>query len=84
MIIISDIIGLLGVVIMLVAYFLLSLRKISAEAMSYPILNALGSLMVMFSLFYAWNLSAFVMELCWFLISLYGMLCIWRIKRKKA
>ena len=79
-----DLIGLIGVIITLVAYLLLSINKILARSMLYPGLNALGSLMILFSLFYHWNLSAFIMEICWALVSFYGMFATWRITRKSA
>lgn len=79
-----DAVGLVGVIITLAAYFLLSIHKISARSMLYPGLNALGSLLILFSLYYHWNLSAFIMEICWALVSFYGMFATWRITRKSA
>jgi len=82
MIALSDVIGLIGVTLTLIAYFLLSINKIKAHAMMYPTLNAVGSLMILCSLYYHWNLSAFIMETCWALISFYGMVTAWLLIRK--
>jgi len=38
------------------------------------LLNALGASLVMVSLLFDFNLSAFLMEAFWFLISLFGLL----------
>lgn len=69
-----DIAGLTGVVLIIVAYLLLQIGKLPSTAPSYSLLNALGALLVMVSLFFDFNLSAFLMEAFWFLISLFGLL----------
>ena len=68
-----DTIGLIGVAIILVAYFLMYIEKIQADCLYYYLFNSVGSLLIIYSLLYAWNLSAWIMELCWLLISLAGM-----------
>jgi drug/metabolite transporter superfamily protein YnfA len=73
-----DLLGLVGVFITLVAYFLLNTRKISAEKYTFPVLNAIGSVLILYSLFFEWNISAFIMEICWLLISCYG---VWQVMR---
>jgi len=69
----SDLIGNVGVLLMVIAYLLLQLEKLSSSAASYLLLNALGAIMVMISLSFRFNLSAFLMEAFWLLISLYGL-----------
>lgn len=68
-----DLLGLLGVFITLIAYFLLNIKKISSEKTAYPILNIIGSVLILYSLFFEWNIAAFVMEICWLLVSFYGL-----------
>ncbi len=68
-----DLVGNTGVLLMVVAYMLLQLEKLSSSALSYPLLNAVGATMVMISLMFSFNLSAFLMEAFWLLISLYGL-----------
>lgn len=77
-----DIIGCIGGVLILYAYFLLQLRKITAEALSYSILNLLGAIFILISLLDSWNLAAFGVEIAWMLISLFGIYE-WYILRKK-
>jgi len=77
-----NLIGLLGVFITLIAYCLLQLGKIDSTDFSYSISNALGSVMIMYSLFYAWNIAAFLMEVSWLSISLYGGYKAYRLCKK--
>lgn len=67
-----DIAGLVGVVLIVIAYLLLQLGKLPSSAPSYSLLNALGAFLVMVSLFFDFNLSAFLMEAFWLLISVFG------------
>ena len=68
-----DAIGLLGVLLILLAYFLLQAGRLRGDALPHQLLNAAGALLVLVSLLYAFNLSAFLMELAWLLVSIYGM-----------
>jgi hypothetical protein len=68
-----DLVGNIGVLLMVIAYLLLQLEKLSSAALSYLLLNAVGAMLVMISLMFRFNLSAFLMEAFWLLISLYGL-----------
>jgi len=70
-----DIAGFIGVVLIIVAYLLLQLEKLPSSSPKYSLLNAAGALLIMVSLIFSFNLSAFVVEAFWFLISLLG---VWR------
>lgn len=70
---ISNIIGLIGVTIVLLAYLLLQLNRITPLNYMYPFLNLLGSLMILFSLVFIWNLPAAIMEAAWALVSIFGL-----------
>ena len=67
-----DLAGFVGVVLIVIAYLLLQLNKLPSSAPTYSLLNAIGALLVMVSLVFDFNLSAFLMEAFWFLISLFG------------
>jgi len=69
-----DLLGNIGVLLMVVAYLLLQLEKISSSATSYLLLNTIGAVLVIISLTFRFNLSAFLMEAFWLLISLYGLM----------
>ena len=68
-----DFIGTIGVVTIILTYILLQTEKIKSESLAYSVLNALGAGMIVFSLIYSFNFSAFVVESFWVLISLYGI-----------
>ncbi|MEO7971769.1 MAG: hypothetical protein ABI698_10750, partial [bacterium] len=54
-------------------YLLLQLNRISSNSLSYSVLNALGASLIIISLVFNFNLSAFIMEVIWVVISLFGL-----------
>lgn len=66
-------IGLLGVIVIITTYFLLQIDKIDSKSFSYSILNIVGSFFIIISLNKDWNLSAFIIEFFWIIISVYGI-----------
>ena len=67
-------VGLLGTALVLLAYFLLQIRKVNGHGMIYQLMNALGSLGVLVSLVAIHiNLVAISLALAWLLISIYGI-----------
>ncbi len=79
---ITEGVGLIGVIILPVAYFLLQTGRLRVEDLIYSLLNLLGSLFIFFSLLFKWNLSAALIEIFWALISLYGVVTYFIRKRK--
>ena len=77
-----DLAGFGGVLLIVIAYLLLQLEKLPSSSLSFSLLNASGSLLIALSLFFKFNLSAFLIEVFWFLISLLG-LTRWLISRKR-
>lgn len=71
--ILLNIIGMAGVVLVLLAYFMLQTGRLGVRDAAYPLLNIAGSLMIIASLTVDWNLPSFVIQCCWIAISLYGM-----------
>lgn len=69
-----DLAGNIGVVLMVLAYLLLQAEKLSSRSLSYSMMNATGALLVVISLFYRFNLSAFLVEAFWLLISVFGLI----------
>lgn len=77
-----DLAGFIGVLLIVIAYLLLQLDKLPSSSLSFSFLNAAGSLLIMLSLIFKFNVSAFMMEVFWFLISLIG-LSKWLAARKR-
>jgi hypothetical protein len=68
-----DLAGFVGVLLIVVAYLFLQLDKLPSSSPSYSLLNASGALLIIVSLIFKFNLSAFIVETFWFLISLFGL-----------
>jgi hypothetical protein len=68
-----DYIGISGVSLIIAMYLLLQLEKIDPTSIKFSLLNASGSLLIIFSLTYHWNVSSFFIEFFWVLISLFGL-----------
>lgn len=79
-----DVIGNLGVAMIVGTYFLVQIGKMSASGLAYTSLNGLGAALIMVSLYYNFNLSAFIIECFWILISLVGMVRIFLERRRKT
>jgi hypothetical protein len=67
-----DFVGNIGVALMMIAYLLLQLDKLK-NGFLYSVVNAVGASLVILSLLTNFNLSAFLMEAFWVLISLLGI-----------
>lgn len=83
---ISDYVGMIGVLIILIAYFLLSTGKWVSDSSIYQFLNFLGAWLILFSLYFHWNISSVVIEIAWIIISIIGMMrcCFLNKKSLKA
>lgn len=79
-----DVVGIVGVAMVLVTYFLLQSEKIDSKGFLYSFLNLLGALLIVYSLLYSWNLASFIIEFFWILISLYGLKKWYRNKTESA
>lgn len=68
------IVGLIGMLVTLLAYFLLQAQKLHGNGLIYQLMNALGALGVALSLLFGtFNLPAFLLEVIWLAISIYGI-----------
>ena len=77
---IPDVIGLTGVALLIVTYALLQLDKIDPKGFWYSFNNLLVAILVTVSLVYTPNLASIVIEVFWFLISLYGVVMFFKRK----
>lgn len=76
----SDIVGGVGVAIIVVTYLGLQIEKLDAQTYSYSVANILGAVCIIVSLMVNFNLSAFIIEIFWLAISFFGL---WRVYRKR-
>ena len=77
-----DLLGFTGVVLILAVYLLLQMQRLHSTGWLYSALNGVGAILVLVSLTQEFNFSAFVLEIAWLLISLYGLKAWW--ERRKA
>ena len=75
-----DLVGNIGVVILMITYLMLQLSKLSSDSLAYSVLNAVGAGLIVISLLFDFNLSALLMEVFWVLISFVGIYRYFRLK----
>lgn len=75
-----DLVGNLGVVLIVGAYLWLQLERISSKSIWFSAINALGAIMIILSLLEKFNLSALLMEVFWLFISVFGLAKSWSQK----
>ncbi|MBM3886989.1 hypothetical protein FJ364_03585 [Candidatus Dependentiae bacterium] len=81
---ITDGVGLLGVAVTILMYLLLQTEKLASTSFSYSFWNGVGSVMIIYSLFFAWNIASFLMELIWLGISGYGAWKAFKSSKRKV
>ncbi len=77
----GETVGIIGSVMLMVAYFMLQYSKVKGNSSLYLYLNLFGALFILFSLYFAPNRPAILMELFWVGISVYGL---WKRKVKTS
>lgn len=77
-----DVVGTLGVAAVVGSYLLLQLGRLDPKSLGYSLANALGAGLVVLSLAYDFNLSAFVIEAFWVVVSLVGVWRWWHRRRE--
>lgn len=70
---IFDIIGLIGVALILVVYGLVHADRVDVKKVGFSVLNAIGAALILISLYNNFNLASVTIEVAWMLISFYGI-----------
>jgi paired small multidrug resistance pump len=78
-----DILGYLGVFLVLSAYSLQQVRRIDGNGLLYPVLNLIGACLILVSLYYKPNLPAMLMEIAWAIVSLIGIFIAIKLRNSK-
>lgn len=76
-----DFVGNIGVILILLAYLLLQISVLKSESLNFSFLNLIGALLILVSLYFEFNLSAFLVEFFWLIISIIGILKSWKLKK---
>jgi len=74
----ADLIGLVGVAVFLVAYFVVQVLRRPPSGGLAVTLNLIGPVCMLFSLRQDFNLASFVSQWCWMALTLVGW---WRSRR---
>lgn len=77
----SDIVGIAGVVLLLLAFFALNTGRVTSGSISYQLLNLIAAWLILYSLYFHWNTPSVLIELAWIIISVVGLVRIF-IKNK--
>jgi hypothetical protein len=68
-----DLIGLVGIALSIGCYARVQWHRDYAKKLSYSVLNFLSAVLLGVSIFHNWNLSSFIGNSFWLLISVYGI-----------
>ena len=77
----ADAAGLFGVLLILLAYAGAQLGRLDPRSAAALVMNLAGAGLIMWSLSFRFNLSAFLMEAAWALVALFGLV---RLAVRKA
>lgn len=76
-------IGFVGMAFVVIAYLLLQVNKYTIKSLQYQLLNLVGAILLLISLFVHFNLGSFIIEVFWIVITLYGIFVNIKSKKKK-
>lgn len=68
-----DVVGLAGTLMILAAFFMQQIGRLSGTDLAYQSMNLLGAAGILVSLLGSFNLSVFLLEVAWVLVSAYGI-----------
>lgn len=77
-------VGVLGALINLVAYGLMTTGRVRAQEMRYQLMNIVGTTGILLSLLAQWNLPSFLLNLAWLAIGVVAVLRIMRARKTMA
>jgi predicted membrane protein len=75
---IVDAIGMIGTIMVVLAYYLLQLERTDPRGLTYNVINLVGATFLLFSLCFNFNLASFVIEIFWIGASLIGLWNYWQ------
>ena len=74
-------IAFLGMICIVMGYFLLQIGRLNSRDLAYQIINLVGAVLLIISLFVHFNLGSFLIEVFWIFITIYG---IYKIYKERA
>ncbi|MDI3335078.1 hypothetical protein QKW60_01545 [Defluviimonas aestuarii] len=68
-----DIVGTIGVLLIVGAFSLLQLQRVDSDSAYYSLFNGVGAALILFSLCFEFNLASFMLEFFWLIASVVGI-----------
>ncbi|WP_170607423.1 CBU_0592 family membrane protein [Ruegeria arenilitoris] len=78
----ADAIGSIGALVVVAAYLATQVRLLNSEDLIFPVVNLLGSGLIVYSLLYNFNLASMLIEGFWIIISLIGIIQHFRLRQR--
>lgn len=78
---IVDAIGSFGALLVVAAYFATQMRMMNSNDLAFPLVNLLGSVLIVYSLVHNFNLASMLIEGFWIVISVIGIVQHFRLRR---
>jgi len=72
----ATILGILGAILLTLAYLLIQFKHLSSDTKLYDYMNLFGSSLILYSLFFNWNTGAALIEMSWIAISIFTILSV--------
>ncbi|WP_199611397.1 CBU_0592 family membrane protein [Flocculibacter collagenilyticus] len=80
----ADIIGMSGTFLVVLAFFLIQLDKVSPKGLVYNLMNLIGAILLLISLCINFNLASFVIEIFWIAASLVGLYKLYKNRKPQS
>lgn len=79
---IVDAVGSFGALIVVAAYFATQMRLMNSDDLAFPLINLLGSVLIVYSLLQNFNLASMLIEGFWIIISIIGIFQHFRLRSR--
>ncbi len=79
---IVDAVGSFGALIVVAAYFATQMRLMNSDDLAFPLVNLLGSVLIVYSLLQNFNLASMLIEGFWIIISIIGIFQHFRLRSR--
>jgi hypothetical protein len=79
----ADALGSFGALVVVGAYFATQMRLMNSDDLAFPVINLLGSILIVYSLLQNFNLASMLIESFWIAISFIGIIQHIRLRRAR-
>lgn len=83
MVLVIEILGWIGAVLIILSYFLLTHHDLTSRSKIYQGMNLVGAVLLAINLFFNKAYPSFAINVVWFFIAIYGFYNIYKVKKRK-